>query len=126
MMSKSDQGVFVIMLVLLLLYLAVWAMGYFTHKLPFFISALNIATAPAVVGYWAIKQLQIQQHHFELREMVVLGIEVLIFVAAVYAIASGNKYKLITTMQYLVFGIHLLVLLLGLVFMFTFKINKLM
>ena len=126
MMSKSDQGVVIIMLLLVLLYLAVWAMGYFTHKLPFYISALNIATAFAMVGYWAIRQLQIQQHYFELREMIGLGIEVVIFIAAIYAIASGNKYKWITTMQYLVFGIHLLLLLLSLVFMFTFKINKLM
>ncbi len=126
MMSKSDQGVIIIMLVLILLYLAVWAMGYFTHKLPCYIAALNIVTAFAVVGYWAIRQLQIQQHHFELREMIVLGIEVIIFIAAIYTIASGNKYKWITTMQYIVFGIHLLMLLLGLVFMFTFKMNKLM
>ena len=126
MMSKSDQGVVIIMLLLVLLYLAVWAMGYFTHKLPFYISALNIATAFAMVGYWAIRQLQIQQHYFELREMIGLGIEVVIFIAAIYAIASGNKYKWITTMQYLVFSIHLLLMLLGLVFMFTFKINKMM
>jgi hypothetical protein len=126
MMSKADQWVVIIMLLLVLLYLSVWAMGYFTHKLPHFISTLNIAAALAVVGYWAIRQLQVQQHYFELREMIVLGIEVLILVAAIYAIASDNKYKWITTMQYVVFGIHLLLLLLGLVFMFTFKINKLM
>lgn len=126
MMGKSDQYVVVIMLLLVLLYLAIWAVGYFTQKLPFFIAALNIAAAFAVVGYWAVRQLQIQQHHFELREMIMLCIEVFIFVAAVYAIASGNKYKWIITMQYFVFGIHLLLLLLGLVFMFAFKINKLM
>ena len=126
MISKSNQDVVVIMLVLVLLYLAVWAIGYFTHKLPSFISALNITTALAVVGYWTIRQFQLQQHYFELREIVVLGIEVIIFITAVYTIASGFKYKWITTMQYLVFGIHLLLLLLGLIFMFTFKINKLL
>jgi hypothetical protein len=125
-MSKSDLGVVIIILLLVLLYLSIWAIGYFIHKLPHFISTLNIAAALAVVGYWAIRQLQVQQHYFELREMIVLGIEVLILVAAIYAIASDNKYKWITTMQYVVFGIHLLLLLLGLVFMFIFKINKLM
>ena len=79
-----------------------------------------------MLGYWVIKQLQIQQHHVELREMLVLGIEVLIFFVAVYAIVSGNKYKWMTTMQYILFGIHLLVLVIAVVFMFTFKINKLM
>ena len=126
MISKSDQCTIIIMILLILLYLAVWAIGYFTHKLPCFISALNIATACAVVGYWAIMQLRIQQHHFELREMIVLGIEVIILIAATYSIASGNKLKWVTIMQYFVFGIHLLLLLIGLAFMFTFKINKLM
>jgi hypothetical protein len=125
MMSKSDQGVVIIMFLLVLLYLAVWAMGYLTNKLPFFISALNIATALAVLGYWANRQLQIQQHHVEFREMIVLGMELLVFVLAVYATATGNNYKWLTTIQAIVFGIHLLLLLLGLVFMFTFKINKL-
>lgn len=125
MTNKTDQAVVVIMFLLVLLYGAVWAMGYFTHRLSCSIATLNMATAFAVVGYWAIRQFQIQQHHFELREMIVLGIEVLIFMAAVYTIASGSKYKWVTTMQYLFFGIHLLVLVIGLVFMFTFKINKL-
>jgi hypothetical protein len=125
-MSKSDQGVVIIMLILILLYLAVWAIGYFANRLPRFVSILNIATALTLVGYWALRQLQIQQQHFELREMIVLGIEILILVAALYAIASGNKYKWITTMQYFVFGIHLLVMLIAVVFMFTFKLNKLM
>jgi hypothetical protein len=126
MMIKSDEGIVIIMLLLVLLYLSVWAMGYFIHKLPHFISTLNIATVLVLLGYLAIRQLQVQQYHFELREMIVLGIEVFIFFAAIYAITSGNKYKWITTKQYVVFGIHLLLLLLGLVFMFTFKINKLM
>ena len=126
MMSKSDQGVVIIMLLLILLYLAVWAIGYFTHKLPCFISVLNIATAFALVGYWAIRQLQIQQHYFDVREMILLGIEIIVCIAAIYSIASVNKYKWIIIIQYAVSGFHLLVLVMAVVFMFTFKMNKLM
>ena len=125
-MGKSDQGVVIIMLLLVLLYLAIWAMGYFTQKLPLFIATLNIVAAIAVVGYWVIRQLQIEQHYFDVREMIVLGIEIIICIAAIYLIASGNKYKWIIILQYGVFGLHLLALVIAVIFMFTFKITKLM
>ena len=125
-MGKSDQGVVIIMLLLVLLYLAIWAIGYFTQKLPLFITTLNIVAALAVVGYWVIRQLQIEQHYFDVSEMIVLGIEIIICIAAIYAIASGNKYKLIITTQYTVFGLHLVALVIAVVFMFTFKMTKLM
>ena len=123
-MGKSDQGVIIIMLLLVLLYLAIWAIGYFAQKLPQFIATLNIFTALAVVGQWAIRQWQIQQHYFDVREMTVLGIEIIICIAAIYSIASGNKYKWIITTQYAVFGLHLLALVIAVIFMFTFIITK--
>ena len=125
-MVKSDQGVVIIMLLLVVLYLVIWTIGYFAQKLPLFIATLNIFTALAVVGYWAIRQFQIQQHYFDLREMTVLGIEIIICIAAIYSIASGNKYKWIITIEYAVFGLHLLALVIAVIFMFTFKMTKLM
>ena len=125
-MVKSDQGVVMIMLLLVVLYLIIWAMGYFAQKLPLFIATLNIIAALAVVGYWAIRQLQIQQHYFDVREMTVLGIEIIICIAAIYLIASGNKYKWIITIEYAVFCFHLLALIIAVIFMFTFKMTKLM
>ena len=125
-MGKSDQGVVIIMLLLVVLYLVIWTIGYFAQKLPLFIATLNIFTALAVVGYWAIRQLQIQQHYFDVREMTVLGIEIIICIAAIYSIASGNKYKWIIIIEYAVFGLHLLALVIAVIFMFTFKITKLM
>ena len=125
-MGKSDQGVVIIMLLLVVLYLVIWAMGYIAQKLPLFIATLNIFTALAIVGYWAIRQLQIQQHYFDVREMTVLGIEIIICIAAIYSIASGNKYKWIIIIEYTVFGVHLLALIITVIFMFTFKMTKLM
>ena len=113
------------MLLLVLLYGAIWAVGYLSHKLPCFLSTLNIATALAVLGYWATRQWQIKQHYFEWREMIVLGLELLIFVAAVYVMATGNKYKCLLTIQYFVFSIHFLALVTMLIFLLTFKMNKL-
>ena len=125
-MVKSDQGVVIIMLLLVVLYLVIWTIGYFAQKLPLFIATLNIFTALAVVGYWAIRQLQIQQHYFDVREMTLLGIEIIICIAAIYSIASGNKYKWIITIEYAVFSLHLLALVIAVIFMFTFKMTKLM
>ena len=125
-MVKSDQGVVIIMLLLVVLYLVIWTIGYFSQKLPLFIATLNIFTALAVVGYWAIRQLQIQQYYFDVREMTVLGIEIIICIAAIYSIASGNKYKWLITIEYAVFGLHLLALVIAVIFMFTFKMTKLM
>jgi len=125
-MGKSDQGVVIIMLLLIVLYLVIWTMGYFAQKLPLFIATLNIFTALVVVGYWAMRQLKIQQHYFDVREMTVLGIEIIICIAAIYSIASGNKYKLIIIIEYAVFGLHLLALVIVVIFMFTFKMTKLM
>ena len=125
-MGKSDQGVVIIMLLLVVLYLVIWTTGYFAQKLPLFIATLNIFTALAIVGYWAIRQLQIQQHYFDVREMTLLGIEIIICIAAIYSIASGNKYKWIIIIEYAVFGLHLLALVMAVIFMFTFKMTKLM
>lgn len=125
-MGKSDQGVVIIMLLLIVLYLVIWTMGYFAQKLPLFIATLNIFTALVVVGYWAMRQLKIQQHYFDVREMTVLGIEIIICIAAIYSIASGNKYKWIIIIEYAVFGLHLLALIIAVIFMFTFKMTKLM
>jgi hypothetical protein len=125
-MSKSDRGVIVIMLLLVLLYLAVWATGYFIHQLAFFTADINIIAGIAIIGYWVIRQMQIQQHTIEIREIVVLSFELLVIFAVFYGIASGMKHKWIVMLQYIVFGLHLLVLLLGLIFMFTFKMKKLM
>ena len=125
-MGKSDQGVVIIMLLLIVLYLVIWTMGYFAQKLPLFIATLNIFTALVVVGYWAMRQLKIKQHYFDVREMTILGIEIIICIAAIYSIASGNKYKLIIIIEYAVFGLHLLALVIVVIFMFTFKMTKLM
>lgn len=124
-MSKSDRGVIVIMLLLVLLHLGVLTTGYIIHQLAFFTADINIIAGISIIVYWVIRQMQIQQHTIEIREIVVLSFELLIIIAVFYGIASGMKYKWIVTLQYIVFGIHLLVLLPGLICMFTFKIKRL-
>ena len=124
-MIKSDQSVVIIMGLLILLYLSVWVVGYFTGKLFYFMSILNLASAAAIILYWTVRQLKIQQHTIELREIVVLGAELIVIACAVYVIAAGNKFNWLKVVQYIFFTIHFLLLLLALIFMLTFKMNRL-
>jgi len=124
-MIKLDQSVVIIVGLLILLYLSVWAVGYFTGKLFYFMSILNLASAAAIILYWTVRQLKIQQHTIELREIVVLGAELIVIACALYVIAAGNKFNWLKVVQYIVFAIHFLLLLLALIFMLTFKMNRL-
>jgi len=76
--------------------------------------------------YWIIPQLQIEQHIFESREILVLLLEVMVIVLAMVYILAARKSPGLKTMQILFFGIHLTVLVLGLIFIVTFKMNRLM
>lgn len=123
-MNKTDQPVIIIMLLLIVLDLAAWIGGYVCGRLPRFTAIVNGLTGLAIIGYWGTRQLQIQQHYIEFKEMVVLGLELLVVFLAVYQPANGIKVKWHTIMQYAVFGIHLVVLVLGLLFMLTFRMER--
>jgi hypothetical protein len=126
MMSKSDQWVNIILIGTIILYLAIWAIGYKTHKFAYFASILNLVSGGIILLYWVIRQMQITQHIFEMREMLGLLFEVVVIACAILYILSSQRTGGLKVMQYIFFGIHLIVLVLGLVFMMTFKMNKLM
>ena len=124
-MIKSDQTIIVIIVALLITHITLWAVGYFTHKLSYLFSFLNAAAAIALIGYWAINELSIQQHSVEGREIIVLYFELSVALVSVYTIVCHPVSSGFKIVQYIVFGIHFIVLIAGLVFMLTFKINKL-
>ena len=124
-MSKSDQWVIIAICVLILLYLTILVIGNLTGRFSYLSAFLNAVTGTSIFLYWAIKQIQIDQHIIETRELIVLFFEVLIVAGAVYYVVGNQKYNWLRVMQCIFFGIHLTALLLGLIFMFTFKINKL-
>lgn len=124
-MSKPDQWVIIIIGILILLHLSVLAIGYFTARFSWLAALLNTAVAVSVILYWVIKQIQVEQHTIELREMIVLLFEAGVIAAAVYYLAAA-KPGWAGVSQVIVWGIHLAVLILGLIFMLSFKMNKLM
>ena len=124
-MSKSYQWVIIAICVLIFLYLSILVIGNLTGRFSYLSAFLNAVTGTSIILYWAIKQIQIDQHIIETRELIVLFFEVLIVAGAVYYVVGNQKYNWLRVMQWIFFGIHLTALLLGLIFMFTFKINKL-
>jgi hypothetical protein len=124
-MSRSDQWVNIAIVLCILVYLSILIFGYFTHKFAFLAAILNVATGASIIFYWVIRQLQIQQHYFDNREIMILLFEVVVIVIAAKYIFSIQKSQGFKVMQSVIYGIHFLMLILGLVFMLTFKITKL-
>jgi len=124
-MNKSDQWVNVMLAILILIHVSILIIGLVIHKLPVLIPLLNIAVAFSIIIYWIQKQLRIEQHFNDMREMIVLGMEVIVIATAVYFINTLHRDQWLKVMQYVIFGIHLTCLLLFLIFMVTFKMKRL-
>ena len=124
-MSKADQYVVFVFILLIVIHLAIGIAGIITGRFLFLITVLNLAAGLSIIIYWLQKQLRIQQHIFEQREFVVLNLE-LIAIGCAIAFFLTNRYAVFfKAVQYSFFTIHLFILIAGLVFMLTFKMNKL-
>ncbi|MEO8770705.1 MAG: hypothetical protein ABI402_11485 [Ferruginibacter sp.] len=89
-----------------------------------YISILNALTSFPILIYWVNKELRITQHHFEMRETVVLVAECLSGAAALYTILSNNTNAFFNITQYIIYGLHFIALILFGVFVFTFKMTR--
>ena len=124
-MSKSDKLVNIVLVIFILIHIAVWIMGSTRHKLINYISFLNAIAGLMMIGYWIQGEMRIVQHYVEMREIIFLGLEGLFVTLSVYSILTGSPVYWLRVVQYSIFGLHLAALLLFLVFMLTFKINRL-
>lgn len=124
-MNQQDRWISIGIVIIILIHLAIWLTGYFTGRLSYLISFLNLTVAVSILAYWIIMQLSIQQHIFEIRETIVLIFEVIVAATALYSIVSTAHYKALKIFQYIVFGMDITVLIAALIFMLTFKMTKL-
>ena len=124
-MMKSDQWVNVVLVVLITIHLSILIIGMVIHKLPVLIPSLNMLVAFAVIIYWIQKQLRLQQHFIDMQEVIMLGAEIVVIATVIYFIKTSNRDYWLKVMQYIFFGIHLTIFVLFLIFMFTFKIKRL-
>jgi len=124
-MSKSDQWINLAILFLIVINLSVWLIGYKTHKLCSLITWLNLVAALSIFFYWIQHEISITQHIFEVREMLVLSLEVILIGCAIYSVVTHQWNTWLKIVQYFFFGIHLIILISFLIFMLTFKMNRL-
>ena len=124
-MGNSDKQVILIISLLIVAYILTWITGFMKHQLAYCFSFVNAATALGLIVYWAQKQFRITQPIFEGREIAVLCLEGLVAGIAVYYILVRPGVQWVKVVQYVVFGLHFTALVLFLVFMLTFKMNKL-
>ena len=124
-MPNSNQSVLIILIAIIAVFLAVLILGYKTNQLTFLIPLLNLASGSSLLIYWIQKQIRITQHIFELREISVLGFEMIVVGCAFYALMSKAEYPWLRVLHYVFWTIHFLCLGVFLVFMLTFKIKRL-
>ena len=124
-MSKSDLLISITTVVLIIIYLLVLIAGFVIGKQTYLTSWLNVITGAGILIYWLQQQVRIKQQVLEVREIAVLSFEVVTVGYALYYIITRQWNSWFKIMQYMVFGIHLLALILFLIFMVTFKIKRL-
>jgi hypothetical protein len=125
-MFKSDELVIGILSFTILIQTAILIAGRITGKPALPVSIFNAAFAFSVLGYWLVRQFQIQQHMYDSREALVLFSEIILIILTVYSIIIQHSNYPLRVIQYCFFAIHFLVCLLAFIFMLTFKINRLL
>ncbi len=124
-MNKADQWVNIVLWVCILVHVVVLIIGLTSNRLSFLSAWINLIVALSILLYWVQKQLRIEYHIFELREWIVLGMEVVVAAISMYLIVTKQWAGGVRILVYIFFGLHLLVLILMAVFALTFKMNRL-
>jgi hypothetical protein len=122
---KTDSWVIVIVLSFLIGHITTLLFGYFTNRLPFFISMVNLLVASIGIIYWGVKSLKIRYFNIETREVIVLIIEVIIMIFAIYFLVKKDEKLWVNMVNYIGFSLHFMAGIVFLIFMLTFKMNRL-
>jgi hypothetical protein len=124
-MSNPDKVVVIMMLLLITIHLGVAIAGFITGRLLFLMTILNLIAGLSIIIYWIQKQLRISQHIFDGKEVLGLLLELIVVACGIYVLSKNHAVTFFKAVQYSFFSIHLLLLIIGLIFMLTFKMNKL-
>ena len=125
-MSNKDHWIVAAVIGFILIYGMVFITGYLNGRLVLFTAITNIITGLAILIYWVQKAIRVQRLIIETREIIVIAAELLVTAVGIVVVLNAFNIKWLRFFNYLVFGVHLLVLLLFLLFMLTFKIKRLM
>ncbi|HTE12830.1 MAG TPA: hypothetical protein VK645_17745 [Chitinophagaceae bacterium] len=125
MHKPGDRQVVIIIIGFLFLYAAVLITGVAMHQLLLHVAVMNTIAGSLIISYWVWDKLRPLQRMTEQREIIVLSIEGLFAAVSLYAVITNGLSYWLTVVQYIIFTLHAVLLLLFLVFMLTFKIKKL-
>ncbi|TYB72671.1 hypothetical protein ES676_10885 [Bizionia saleffrena] len=121
----NDIYVSTALISLLICHLAAIIIGYQMHKQTLIMSYLNMGIAIGAFVFWAITSLNIKQHNFQFIELLALFIEACILIFAFVSIIGFHNKTAVKVINFIGFGIHLLVTTGMLIYMLTFKFNRL-
>ena len=125
MANLSDKTVKGVTITGICLYAAALLAGIEMHRVLLYVSSINAVAGLLIIIHWVWDKLRPLKRLTETRELIVLFIESVIVVLAIHAISSTSLAKWLTILQYIIFAIHELLLILFLIFMLTFKMKKL-
>ena len=124
-MTIPDNIIRTLLISSIILYLLALSAYFLNFHSIIYILFINSVSSFSILLYWILKQFHITQHYFELSEMVLLFFEFLFLILSVYGIFCSTLNKWHKIINYGIFGIHFIVLVLFLVFMMTFKLKRL-
>ncbi len=120
-----DTSISAAVIIFLICHLATITIGCKTQKTTLLISYLNVIVVIGVFLFWMIYTLNIKKHIFEFRALFVIGMEACILIFALFYIIGFHKKTYVKVINYIGFGVHLLIATGMLYYISTFKIDKL-
>lgn len=122
----TDRQVKIILYAFIVLYAAVVITGWAVHRLFLFLAVLNAVSGLLLVTAWCLKTMRLPQKLMGPREMFLIALEITGIIFSVFSMFTSRYHTLFSAVQYSIFSIHSIVLVLLLTFMLTFKMKKLL
>ncbi|WP_299781890.1 hypothetical protein [uncultured Formosa sp.] len=121
----NDTTVSVIIVIILISHILAITIGYKIKKTIVLISCLNAFFSIGILVFLVTDTLNVKEYQFQFRELFVLCLEVCILIFALYSIPGFYNKTYVKVINYIGFGIHILVTLGMFIFMYAFKLNHL-
>lgn len=121
----NDTTVSVALVIILICHLATITIGYKIKKPTVSISYLNAIVVIGMFVFWIIDTPHIRQHQFQFRELFVLCLETCVLIFALYAIIGFHTKTYVKVINHIGFWLHILAAIAMLIFMTTFKLDRL-
>lgn len=120
-----DKYVNLVIVLILICHLIAFIIGQKMQKTALLISYVNAIVVICILVFWVNKNLNIQEHYFEFKEVLVLCLEACVLIFALCSIVGFYNNSYVKVINYIAFGLHVLAAMGMLIFMLVFKYNKL-